>query len=78
MVEQYLFVALTLGAIFAIEWLFRKGMPQVCASAALAFGVWYLGPSIFGRQWFHEGFIAGMIFGGFFFHTLSERGDNHA
>lgn len=74
MLEQSLFIAITLAATIAIEFLFNKGSySRFYAAGALALCVWYFGPAVFGREWFNEGFGAGMIFGGFLFHTLPEE-----
>jgi hypothetical protein len=35
------------------------------AVATLVLSVWYFGPFVFGRSWYYEGFIAGLIFGDF-------------
>jgi hypothetical protein len=51
MLEQFLFVAMTLAAMPAIEVLFTRGSySRMWAAVALALGVWYIGPAVFGRQ----------------------------
>jgi len=70
MFEQYGFVALTLAlAIIAVSVL-PNGYPAAFAIAAVAFGVQYFAPTLFGPVWFHEGFWAGLVFGGFLEYAL--------
>ncbi len=61
-IEQLAFAVVTI----AIGWLAvlnLRGLTGRLFVTGLALGVFLLGPHVFGREWYYEGFVAGMIFG---------------
>jgi hypothetical protein len=63
-VEQTAFVAVTLALGIWITRYPGRAWAKF-AVTVLALVVWYFGPPVFGRSWYYEGFVAGLIFGDF-------------
>ena len=59
------FAVVTLSLGFLIM-NYGHGLAAQLALIALAIGVMVIGTHVFGRDWYNEGFIAGLIFGDFY------------
>jgi hypothetical protein len=69
---QLVAAGLTLGVLVLVSQIFnRSGKWETLAAFVLMITIYWVGPKVFGRDWFEEGFAAGTIFGGYFFHTLT-------
>jgi hypothetical protein len=74
MLERFGFVVASLALAFTAVSMFKKGYPAAFAVGAVACGVSYFGPQVFGSAWFHEGFWGGFVFGSIVEYALS-RGE---
>jgi len=64
-IDKFLFAIVTLGIGFSVITYLRE-LPARLAIIALAIGVMFLGPKVFGQDWYYDGFIAGCFMGDFF------------
>jgi hypothetical protein len=64
-IDQIVFALITLAAGFGVM-AYGTGLPARLALLALALFVMWAGPQVFGKDWYHEGFIAGLFFGDFY------------
>jgi len=70
-IAEFLVTVACLGTLALVSWLFADaGELETFAAFVLLIGMMWFGPQLYGRDWFHDGYDAGAIFGGYFFYTL--------
>ena len=78
-IDQIAFAIITLAVGRALVAGFNmgyvNGLPARLSLVILALFVMWAGPRVFGRDWYYEGFIAGLLFGDFYGSVATELTD---